>query len=819
MRRDTIAPYLAGGATLLASAALIPVVQARAWAFNALLMVTVVTASGIGLRALTRSRFLVVAGQLAAGAVIITMLFARDHAVLGLLPGPHSLSDLGQLAQDGMAATKQFSTPAPDVPGLKFLVTIGIFGVALAVDALAVTGGTSVGAGLPLLVLYCVPAAVLPHGASAVSFAAVAAGWLVLLAHDGRLRIDGWGRVLRTGSESGRRRFGDDLEVLGTSARRLGTLTVAAAIVVPFLLPSLSNGLIGAGGGGDGSGLGTGQGNSTSVNPLLKLRDNLTARSSAPVLTYTTDQASPPLLRLVTDDRFDGETWRTSDGRSTTQLSIDNLQLPPPTGLSSIVPATSHKMQVKVGSLAQGYLPVPYPPRQVDVPGTWVYAPDSLDIVSHGRSTKGLSYTVTYLDVQPSAAQLEEANTAPADLVARYTQLPDTLSPEVAQKALELTRNAETAYDKAAALQQWFRADGGFVYDTNVDTSRDTDAVSTFLASKRGYCVQFASAMAVMARTLGIPSRLGVGFLPGSKQSNGKQGVSLNDAHAWPELYFEGIGWVRFEPTPAVRTGAAPAYSQPSAGATATASSSATNSASLGPSPSATGRDKPEAPTFGTGAAGAGSSGGIHLPLKVWILIGLLLLALVATPLAALLARWRRRRSAQDADARAEAAWAELLERVDDLGIVLPVGATPRQIQQDLVTRSRLEGEPADALRRLVQAIEGVRYARPSVRRLILVERPVGTDGTDGTDGADSTDDVAAVVRAVRAGRDRTSRLRARVLPRSGTERLVGLSARAGERIAGVDRRIARTGRSVARGPGDRTHTRRERKMFGRRTH
>ncbi len=454
------------------------------------------------------------------------------------------------------------------------------------------------------------------------------------------------------------------------------------------------------------------------------------------------------------------------------------------------MPATSHKMQVKVGSLAQGYLPVPYPPRQVDVPGTWVYAPDSLDIISHGRSTKGLSYTVTYLDVQPSAAQLEEANTPPADLVARYTQLPDTLSPDVAQKARELTRNAETEYDKAAALQQWFRADGGFVYDTTVDTSRDTDAVSTFLASKHGYCVQFSSAMAVMARTLGIPARLAVGFLPGSKQSNGKQGVSLNDAHAWPELYFEGIGWVRFEPTPAVRTGAAPAYSQPSTGTNTTTTSATTDNSSLTSSPSASGRDRPEAPAFGTGAAGAGSSGGIHLPLKVWILLGLLVLALVATPLAALHARWRRRRLAQDADARAEAAWAELLERVDDLGIGLPVGATPRQIQQELVTRSRLQGEPVEALGRLVQAIEGVRYARPSGRRLSLVD---GTDGTDGVNGTDGMDDVADGA----AGRARRTR---------PDEPVAGPGAaavrdRAAGRVVGPGRGANRRGR-----PPDRPH-------------
>ena len=464
--------------------------------------------------------------------------------------------------------------------------------------------------------LYCVPAAVLPNGGGAWSFAAVAAGWLVLLAHDGRLRIDGWGRVLRTAPENSRRRFGDDLEVLGTSARRLGVLSVAAAIVVPLLLPSLPDGLIGAtGSGGDGTGTGNGR-NATSVDPILTLRQNLTARSAAPVLTFTTDQGNLPLLRLVTDDRFDGETWRSSDARPSNQQNLPDT-LPAPIGLAGDVPVTQHQMRVKVGTLSQSYLPVPYPARRVDIDGTWAYAQDTLDIISRGRSTKGLSYTVTYLDVQPTAAQLQSAPEPPSDLVDRYTQLPNVLSPDVAALARSLTDGAATLYDKAVVLQQYFRADGGFVYDTDVDTSRDVDAVSTFLASKRGYCVQFASAMAVMARSLGIPARLGVGFLPGTRQSNGRQGVSLNDAHAWPELYFQGAGWVRFEPTPAVRTGAAPTYSQPPAQGIPSVTAGESAAATSGASASRSGRDLPEAPELGTGATTTGGSGGLHLPVKV----------------------------------------------------------------------------------------------------------------------------------------------------------------------------------------------------------
>src|SRR6185437_4819598 len=106
------------------------------------------------------------------------------------------------------------------------------------------------------------------------------------------------------------------------------------------------------------------------------------------------------------------------------------------------------------------------------------------------------------------------------------------------------------------------RNTGGFTYDTHVVTRANADAVSSFLASKRGYCVQFSSAMAVMARLLGIPARIGVGFLPGTHQANGSYTVSLNDAHAWPEIYFTGVGWVRFEPTPAIRSGLAPSYTE-----------------------------------------------------------------------------------------------------------------------------------------------------------------------------------------------------------------------------------------------------------------
>jgi hypothetical protein len=441
----------------------------------------------------------------------------------------------------------------------------------------------------------------------------------------------------------------------------------------------------------------------------------------------------------------------------------------------------------------------------VSVSGNWSYAQDSLDIVARGGTTKGLTYTVDYLDVEPTISQLQTAPPPSQDIEDRYTQLPDFLPPSILRTAKQVTAKATTEYDKAAALQAWFRTGGGFTYDTNVVTKRNVDAVSSFLASKHGYCVQFSSAMAVMARMLGIPARIGVGFLPGTKLSNGSLSVSLNDAHAWPELYFEGTGWVRFEPTPSVRSGAAPAYSEPAATVAPVTAPSASATPSAGHDAKNLGLQGKSGTDLAKGSSAKGPAGTVvsSVPVKGWVLIALLVVAGLATPVAALLARRRRRRRARDAVSRAEAAWSELLDRVADLGLLLPSGATPRQTERRLVAEAHLGPAAREALARLVRTLEQARYAA----------RP------DYPAGADPQEDLTTVVRAVRASCDRSQRLRARVLPTSGTTALLGLSSLAGERIAGVDRRLARTGRTVTRAPASRTEPRRRRRIFGGRLH
>ena len=128
--------------------------------------------------------------------------------------------------------------------------------------------------------------------------------------------------------------------------------------------------------------------------------------------------------------------------------------------------------------------------------------------------------------------------------------------------ATQIVGTATTRYDQVVALQDYLRDPNLFTYDVTV-TPSDGDAVSTFLDTRTGYCVQFATTMVVMARSLDIPARLAVGFLPGDRVGDNSFTVTGSDAHAWPEVFFPGHGWVRFEPTPAVQTGAAPLWTNP----------------------------------------------------------------------------------------------------------------------------------------------------------------------------------------------------------------------------------------------------------------
>jgi transglutaminase-like putative cysteine protease len=704
-------------ATLFSALTLSPLVQGRTWLIVATLVVVAVMVTGIVVRNLVAWWPVVVGGQVAVLAIALTMLFARGEAAGGVIPGPEAMDRFRGLLDSAMAITREQRPPVESSQGVVLLVVASIGLVAICVDLLAASVRQPALAGLPLLAVYCVPAALLPGGLPWYYFVTAAAGFLVLLSADAGDRVRSWGRVLSAPSEPGLLGRSSPDGGLARGGRRVGVIAVLVAALIPAVVPGLGDRLL-----NDPAGNGPGEGNGSTIrtlNPILRLKENLQSGDDTPLIQYTTDVASPSPLRIVTADVYDGTTWAP---RRTSIPPDNNVKrgLPPPPGLDTDVTATEQRTQIAVDNLAQTYLPLPYPAQSVDVRGTWLYDSSTLNVVGSGITTRELSYNVRHLDVRPSAAQLDDAGEPPTSL-STFENIPRNLPPSIRQTAQNVTREADTDYARAVLLQRWFRTGGGFEYSTEAPAAKDgdgsTDAIATFLEAKQGYCVHFASAMALMARTLGIPARVAVGFLPGEKTTNGNWVITARDAHAWPELYFDGVGWVRFEPTP--RSGSVsavpPAWavpppgilpSEPSESVPATTpSASASANVPEAQRPDETSSTTPD-PTVADRLA--------DLPWRLIGVVAVLLVVAVAPFVASVLSRRRRWRRAVTGSLRTEAAWEELRQGLGDAGVRWAVSWTPRALQQRLITDLRLGGSEQAAMARLVADLEAARYAPPN---------------------------------------------------------------------------------------------------------
>ena len=355
-------------------------------------------------------------------------------------------------------------------------------------------------------------------------------------------------------------------------------------------------------------------------------------------------------------------------------------------------------------------------------------------------SSRNAEYAVAAYDIDPTRAELRDANRRAPDSLLPYLALPADISPQLATLADEVTAGAQTPYARAEALVDWFTEDGGFSYSTNVVTPPGADPLESFLEERIGYCQQFAGTMALMARAVGIPSRVVVGFTGGRLTDDGEYVVQARNAHAWPELWFSGVGWVWFEPTPRIGAGVVqPDYSRDRPDSD-TPEAPTPDEAPEQQAPDAA------APLSGT------SAGGPPLALIVLAVAGLAILLALPTVIIA----WRRRRRTSLADPRQriEATWRDLGESITDLGWTWSRAATPREASNALARQVRL-GEPERAaLRRLVWWIEQVRYAPPAVD----VVPPTS---------AELRADLAVLRRAAQGAAVRSRRIRARLAPPS----------------------------------------------------
>ena len=164
----------------------------------------------------------------------------------------------------------------------------------------------------------------------------------------------------------------------------------------------------------------------------------------------------------------------------------------------------------------------------------------------------------------PSRRQILATRALVPEQLTSSLALPDNFPRSVVNDARAIVRGATTPYEKAHRLERFFLdKNEGFVYSLEgpVEGSGST-AIEDFLTSRRGFCEQFAGAYAAMARAVGLPARVAVGFSPG-EFSDGEFRVLARDAHAWPEVWLAGLGWTQFEPTPA---GTQPGQADPTVG-------------------------------------------------------------------------------------------------------------------------------------------------------------------------------------------------------------------------------------------------------------
>ncbi|MFF1816874.1 transglutaminaseTgpA domain-containing protein [Kribbella sp. NPDC058245] len=698
----------AWAATVLGSLVLTPVFSGP-FLFISAFLCAIITGVGVLLQNLRAPRVVVPIVQLLVLVELLSLFFLHDTMKFGLVPTGGTAIEFNSQLVNAMSSINQYSAPLPPDGNLLLFATTVIAVTGLLIHVIAVQLRQAAWAGLLLLIMYTVPAATVHGGLPALLFIPPAVGYIVLLSAEGRSRLSRWGRRI-SGVSHLDAAEPVEASALGQAGRRIGLSVVALAALIPALLPALPEGVIGnglAGGGTGGTGIGT---SISTTDPMLDMGKNLKQGANNVALTYKGGPSGGTYLRLTALDQFDGNTWRISD-RGKGRKIDDELVPPGYTGDRSQLPKV--KMEVEVGKYFRSqFAPIPYPAQSISLRRDWAYNVSSLDVFSSdGAVVSGKKYTVTSYDLRPTEAQLRNviSRGAPDQFTDQVPRVPQ----KIKDLALQVTAGTDNnKYAQAVALQKYFRTDGGFTYSTANQRGSGMKAIEDFLLeNKTGYCEQFATGMALMARLVGIPSRVGIGFLPGQAGKDGQYTVRMHDMHAWPELYFEGIGWVRFEPTPAARVASTPDWTVPSPDS----ANPTTAPTTVPTTPGQTEDPNISKPNNGRDQTDLG--GGAAFDSGNWFTNGgARTIGIVALVVLVLLIPWilrslnrRKRFSRPPSRLAAEGLWSEIRDTSRDLGLDWNDVATPRQSGEWLITKLPDEAHPS-ALR-LARSIEAMRYA------------------------------------------------------------------------------------------------------------
>lgn len=703
-------------------AALVPlftVVAGGAWAPLAFALSGILLGAGYLLRRLRANAALVTLALVAIWTAIVTAVFFSDVAWLLIIPSGEALARVPRLLEIAGSDIAVGVAPLDASASLTFLIVGAVGLLAIALDHVVLTARMPLLGGVALIAVWLIPTLAVPQAVDLWAFTLLAVALLWLMRAETRARH----RARSSAASSG--------GIGGVAAVIAASAVVIAVLVAPILPAAV------APSGGFGGG--------TSIDASLDLGNDLRRPAEIPVVRQWSDTATPAYLRVATLTELEGDSWQPDRSRT---VPVEDWAPEDTAGPGIEIVETARTIEVLDLSSAQ--LPVPADAVSfAELSGAWRIAADNGTVVSPSSAARGQRFDVVSRTPRPTIEQARatEATGGPPEALG----LPEDTPPEIPVLAADITADATTDYDRLLALQSWFRGtDFTYSLDAPVEDGFDgsgVEAVSRFLEVRAGYCVHFASAFAIMARTLDMPSRVVVGFLPGLATGDVVDDERVYQAttaqlHAWPEVFFEGIGWVGFEPTKSL--GSAQRFASEDGGSnepepqpTATSTPAPTSTASAAPRPE-------DDPTAGGTPTSTVSLTRV-LPIVGVVAAVLLVLALPAMVNAAL----TRRRLARAREGDVAAAWRLVQDAATDLGIPVPESESPRAFGYRL---RRRHGAPAAAVDRLVDAVERANYAPP---------------GSVGDEGEALATDAAAIraglFSAVAASRRRVARL----LPRS----------------------------------------------------
>jgi transglutaminase-like putative cysteine protease len=652
-----------------------------------------------------------VALHVAGALVAVLRITAPTTLRLGVVPSGETLELVRAELSFAWEIIRYGAAPVLPVAGLVAVLAV----VFWALGALAVEGAAR---RIPLLV--GLPGIVFYLQLATLDRRAPGHGWLIALGVVGAVVLVSLGRFDDPTAGRVRARSG---MLLPRTSRAIPLVTAIVAITGSVYASSALAATVPEAGvlqWRSQSGIGSGLYGGSSFNLFVGLQQSLISLSDDPLFYATVSESAPPnrelFWRLITLDTFDGTNWIPS-AQSFARQGDSRWERPDLAFQGPTVPVAA---RVRLAGLAQQLLPVLYSPFSLQSDVELIR--ESFRVREDGsigidlRSREGWEYEFQSNVPQPDIAQLaslggdlspifEEAAgegvfNAPARPpvfldrptdIEDYLELPEDTDVAVRNLARDITADGTTRFEKALILESWLRDPREFTYSSEVSTGHSSLDLADWLLDpesrnyRTGYCEQFATAMAVMARTLGLPSRIVLGFTPGDvqAQSDGSDVIVVRErnAHAWVELWMDGQGWVRFDPTPR-SDGANQSLSVTSVGFDPRdyipQPDEPDGAQNPGGSP---GEREPLLPeidvTAGDSTPDFRPGSGFGLPVWAWWMVALM--ALSGSVPGFKLVR-RRRRLSRIRTGDVTAAWEEIIDRLRDLGERIEPSQTPLEI-------------------------------------------------------------------------------------------------------------------------------------------